>query len=276
MRRPKPKALPSPNSGSAHVRPCPGGQLGNRNQRRVDPGQPALSEITGYTADELRTLRVQDITHSDDLAADLAGLQRLRAGETDAYSMEKQDLGKDGGVIRVEANRAVVRGQDGDPLLFVGALRDITAQREAVAAVRTLTAASRPGSSSARLSWNRRIRSAGVTYSISHDLRAPLRALNGYSEALLEVRRPYVGKPAQFAGRIQAASRRMSSLIDDLLQLSRVSRVSLNLGRVDLSAEVADIAGELRPVNPAAGSAAPSRRCRGTADSGSSAPCCRT
>ena len=213
---------------------------------------PRFCEITGYTTDELRSLRVQDITHPDDLAADLAGLQRLRSGESDAYSMEKQDLRKDGGVIRVEANRAVVRGQDGNPLLFVGALRDITAQREAEAAVRTLTAdlEARVQQRTAELERSNTNLQA-FTYSISHDLRAPLRALNGFSEALLEEYSDHLGETGRgYAARIQAASRRMSSLIDDLLQLSRVSRVNLNLGRVDLSAEVADIVGELRAGEP--------------------------
>jgi PAS domain S-box-containing protein len=234
-------------------------------------GNPRFCEITGYTTDELRSLRVQDITHPDDLAADLAGLQRLRSGESDAYSMEKQDLRKDGGVIRVEANRAVVRGRDGEPLLFVGALRDITAQREAEAAVRTLTAdlEARVQQRTAELERSNTNLQA-FTYSISHDLRAPLRALNGFSEALLEEYGDDLGETGRgYAGRIQAASRRMSSLIDDLLQLSRVSRVNLNLGRVDLSAEVADILGELRAREPG-------RRVRctiqdgvwGTADSG--------
>jgi light-regulated signal transduction histidine kinase (bacteriophytochrome) len=89
------------------------------------------------------------------------------------------------------------------------------------------------------------------TYSVAHDLRSPLRALNGYSEALLEDYGDRLDETGHgFLERIQAASRRMSALIDDLLLLARVSRTEMSLGPVDLSAEVAAIAGELQSREP--------------------------
>ena len=213
---------------------------------------PRFCDITGYTADELCRLRIQDITHPDDLDADLANLQRLRSGEIDTFSMEKRDLRKDGAVVWIEASRAVVRDPDGSPLLFVGAVRDITAQRQAEAEVRTLNAdlearVERRTADLARA--NKDLEAFG--YSVSHDLRAPLRALSGYAEALLEEYSDGLGETGRgYAGRIQAASERMATLIDDLLQLARVSRSQMNLGSVDLSAEVAAVAGELQSADP--------------------------
>jgi PAS domain S-box-containing protein len=213
---------------------------------------PRFCEITGYTADELRHLGLQDITHPDDLDADLADLQRLRSGEIDTFSMEKRDLRKDGGVVWVEASRAVVRDGDGKPLLFVGAVRDITGQRQAEAEVETLTAGleARVEQRTADLARaNKDLEAFG--YSVSHDLRAPLRALSGYAEALLEEYGDRLGETGRgYAGRIQAASARMATLIDDLLQLARVSRSQIHLGSVDLSAEVAAVAGELQAADP--------------------------
>ena len=89
------------------------------------------------------------------------------------------------------------------------------------------------------------------TYSTSHDLRAPLRALSGFSEALIEEygdRLDEVGR--DYAARIAAASQRMGKLIDDLLQLSRVSRAEMHLEPVNLSAEVAGIAEDLQRREP--------------------------
>ncbi len=213
---------------------------------------PRICEITGYTADELRSLRIQDITHPGDLDADLANMQRLRSGEIDSFSMEKRDLRKDGGVVWVEANRAVVRDPDGNPLLFVGAVRDITAQRQAEAEVRTLNAdlETRVERRTTDLAQaNKDLEAFG--YSVSHDLRAPLRALSGYAEALLEEYGDGLGETGRgYAERIQAASERMATLIDDLLQLARVSRRQMNLGPVDLSAEAAAVAGELQAAEP--------------------------
>jgi light-regulated signal transduction histidine kinase (bacteriophytochrome) len=89
------------------------------------------------------------------------------------------------------------------------------------------------------------------TYSVAHDLRSPLRALSGYSEALVEDYGDRLDEAGLgFVERIQAASERMGALIDDLLLLARVSRAEMSLGPVDLSAEVADIAAELQAREP--------------------------
>jgi signal transduction histidine kinase len=89
------------------------------------------------------------------------------------------------------------------------------------------------------------------TYSVAHDLRSPLRALSGYSEALLEDYGDLLDETGRwYAERIQAGTVRMGVLIDDLLLLARVSRAEMSLGPVDLSAEVAAIAGELRAREP--------------------------
>ena len=85
------------------------------------------------------------------------------------------------------------------------------------------------------------------TYSVAHDLRSPLRALSGYGEMLMEDYGDSLGETGRgYVERIQAASKRMGALIDDLLALSQVSRAEMSLGPVDLSAEVAAIAGELQ------------------------------
>jgi PAS domain S-box-containing protein len=213
---------------------------------------PRFCEITGYTADELRSLRIQDITHPGDLDADLANIQRLRSGEIDSYSMEKRNVRKDGDVVWVEANRAVVHDPKGNPVLFVGAVRDITAERHAEAEVRRLNAdlEARVERRTADLARANKDLEA-FNYSVSHDLRAPLRALSGYAEALLEEYGDGLGETGRgYAERIQAASERMATLIDDLLQLARVSRSQMHLGLVDLSAKVAAVAGELQSVEP--------------------------
>ena len=213
---------------------------------------PRLCEITGYTADELLSLRIQDITHPGDLATDLANMQRLSSGEIDSYSMEKRDLRKDGGVVWVEANRTVVRDPDGHPVLFVGAVRDITAQHDAEAEVGRLNGdlESRVERRTADLALaNKNLET--FSYSVSHDLRAPLRALSGYSEALLDDYSDHLDETGRgYAERIQAASERMATLIDDLLQLARVSRSTMHMRSVDLSKEVAAVVREFQSADP--------------------------
>ena len=89
------------------------------------------------------------------------------------------------------------------------------------------------------------------TYSVSHDLRSPLRALSGFSAALVEDYGDRLDETGRgYAGSIMAASERMATLIDDLLVLSRVSRAGMNLEPVDLSAQAAAIAAELESGDP--------------------------
>ena len=83
-------------------------------------------------------------------------------------------------------------------------------------------------------------------YAVSHDLRAPLRAIGGFSEVLLESEPGTLeGAARQYLPRIVAATRRMSQLLDDLLQLSRFNRAELHPTVVDLAPIAQAIAAQL-------------------------------
>lgn len=89
-------------------------------------------------------------------------------------------------------------------------------------------------------------------YSVSHDLRAPLRALEGFSGALLSDYAAQLDeKGLHYLERIQQASQRMGQLIEDLLKLSRITRRELNRRQVDLGALASNIASELASQDPA-------------------------
>jgi light-regulated signal transduction histidine kinase (bacteriophytochrome) len=84
-------------------------------------------------------------------------------------------------------------------------------------------------------------------YSVSHDLRAPLRSIDGFTHALLESYAENLDPIArEYLQRVRAASLRMSQLIDDLLHLSRVGRREMRIQDVDLSEVAASIAHELQ------------------------------
>lgn len=92
---------------------------------------------------------------------------------------------------------------------------------------------------------------AAFSYSVSHDLRAPLRAIDGFSLALLE---DYTGllddQGMNYLQRVRSATQKMAQLIDDLLKLSRLTRGKLNLAQVDLSALARGVATELQKSQP--------------------------
>jgi light-regulated signal transduction histidine kinase (bacteriophytochrome) len=89
------------------------------------------------------------------------------------------------------------------------------------------------------------------SYSVSHDLRAPLRSIDGFSQALLEDCQEQLDTLGQdYLRRIRAASQRMGHLIDDLLTLSRVTRSDMNRETVDLSRLASQICTELQMRQP--------------------------
>ena len=88
-------------------------------------------------------------------------------------------------------------------------------------------------------------------HSVSHDLRAPLRAMDGFSQELLQNYSEKLDEQGKhYLQRVRAGSQRMGQLIDDLLRLSRVSRVELQCQRVDLSALAEAVAEDLKRQEP--------------------------
>ena len=89
------------------------------------------------------------------------------------------------------------------------------------------------------------------SYSVSHDLRAPLRSIDGFSRILLEDYADEVDEEGKdHLRRVRAASQRMGQLIDDLLDMSRLTRTEMRRERVDLSALVEGFAEELKRAQP--------------------------
>jgi hypothetical protein len=89
------------------------------------------------------------------------------------------------------------------------------------------------------------------SYSVSHDLRAPLRAIDGFLEAIDEDYGERLEERGRdYLARVRSAARRMAQLIDDLLHLSRVGRAELRCETLDLSGLAADVAGELARASP--------------------------
>jgi light-regulated signal transduction histidine kinase (bacteriophytochrome) len=90
------------------------------------------------------------------------------------------------------------------------------------------------------------------SYSVSHDLRAPLRSIDGFSQALLEDCQDQLDSSGQdYLQRIRAATQRMGRLIDDMLTLARVTRSDMHPGSVDLSQIATHICKDLQQSQPA-------------------------
>jgi light-regulated signal transduction histidine kinase (bacteriophytochrome) len=91
------------------------------------------------------------------------------------------------------------------------------------------------------------------SYSVSHDLRAPLRSINGFSHILMDAERERLSKEGgELLDRVIHASNRMGQLIDDILRFSRISRAELQRASVDMKALAQTVVAEVREAYPGA------------------------
>ncbi|MEB3289848.1 MAG: PAS domain-containing protein [Leptolyngbya sp.] len=150
-------------------------------------------------------------------------------------------LRRDGELRWVRATALMETDADGQPWRMIGTLVDVT---------ETKLAEEKLHQTSAQLIASNQELEA-FAYSVSHDLRAPLRAIDGFSQALLEDYGDRVDEEGQdYFRRIRNNVQRMGQLIDDLLRLSRVSRMAMHYEWVDLTALVAEQVAELQRDEP--------------------------
>jgi PAS domain S-box-containing protein len=213
---------------------------------------PAYCTITGYTLDELRTLKFSEIIHPDDVKANMALLERMLAGQISDFVVENRYRRKDGEALWVRKSVALVRKTNGDPQWYIALVENISNRKQAEAQLQQLNAdlERRVLERTAALTTaNRELDS--FVYAVSHDLRAPLRALSGFSDALLDDYSQQLPNTAKdYLQHIRLASQKMSGLIDGLLNLSRCTRRELQQDTVYISALAEQVLAELQYDNP--------------------------
>jgi PAS domain S-box-containing protein len=203
----------------------------------------------GTPAERLWTERV----HEHDRARCRERRRAALAGETPGYDDEFRVVWPDGSLRYLRNLGRLVRDDQGRPLRFVGVTMDVTAARRAQEDARRLNAEleRRVEERTAQLTAaNRELES--FSYSVSHDLRAPLRAIDGFSQALMEdYGRAMSDEARGHLRRVRQASQRMGQLIDDILELSRTARAELRRRRVSLSAVAEAVLAQLQAAHPA-------------------------
>jgi PAS domain S-box-containing protein len=141
----------------------------------------------------------------------------------------------------LHTRKVPLRDKDGTPLFLLGISEDITDKKREAEELRAAKEAAEATS--------RELES--FSYSVSHDLRAPLRAIDGFSAAVLEDNGHQLDEEGRASlRRVRAAAQRMGELIDDLLELSRVSRQELKREPVTLSGLARVILADLQKRDP--------------------------
>lgn len=208
-----------------------------------------LAERFGYSLDEMTTERWLEIIHPDDIPLFMEHRAKLAENRPSTYQVRIRN--KQGEMRWIQVSALPLLDDKKSPTIY-GAIVDITEQKRAEESIQQLNAEleQRVNERTAQLeAVNKELEA--FSYSVSHDLRTPLRALDGFSMALLEDHLENLDEEGQFyLQRIRTASQHMAQLIDDMLDLSRLSRSELKITSVNLSQLVQEIADHLRGTNP--------------------------
>lgn len=207
---------------------------------------PLMFRIYGMTEPDNGLISYKewrDRVHPEDIAEQEALLQKtIVSGGTNTRTFRIIREG-DGAVRTIRASDASIAGPDGRASRVVGVNLDITGSLEKLEAIRTLNEELRKRAGELETAV---AELDAFSYSVSHDLRAPLRAVDGFSQILEQDYAPSIDQEGRrLLGVIRTETRRMDRLINDLLTFSRLSRQRIEPEPVDMFAMAREVFDEL-------------------------------
>jgi PAS domain S-box-containing protein len=210
-----------------------------------------MTEIYGSTADEARRGGVEVLSSGEPPYTRNEALSRIDSavsGKPQHFEWKVKHKAGETFWAEVILKRVPIGRED----RLLAVVRDISERKQAEEAIHQLNAEleDRVARRTAELeASNKDLES--FSYSVSHDLRAPLRAIDGFSNTLLKSYRDSLDERGQdYLQRVRNAAQRMGKLIDDILGLSRAGRAEMRLQRVDISAIARDILNDLWKSEP--------------------------
>lgn len=210
-----------------------------------------LCEMLGYRREELLTLSSLDLTHPEDRETAFSRMQSLLIGDVTSYTLEKRYVCLDGSVLWVSHTVALVR-KDGEAQYFIAVTEDIGKRKAAEEEIRRLhdELERRVEERTAELAAANQELEA-FSYSVSHDLQAPLRSIGGFAQIIFEDYGTALPAEARgYLGRVRQSAKHMGQLIDDLLAFSRLGRRPLKTHMADLRMLAEQCVMELKGIDP--------------------------
>ncbi len=177
----------------------------------------SLCEIVGYREAELLQKTFQDITHPDDLAADLALLRELIAGHRRFYQMEKRYFHRDGHVVWIRLTASLELDPAGAPLHGIAQIEDITERKRLEEKLATARDQAVEAS---------RLKSEFLA-TMSHEIRTPMNGVIGMTALLRDT--PLNGTQAEYVRTIESSGESLLAIINDILDYSKIEA-----GRIEL------------------------------------------
>jgi PAS domain S-box-containing protein len=215
------------------------------------------AQMLGYRLDEIEP-HVSSwgrLVHPDDMPRVREVLDAHLEGRTPSYETEHRMKAKSGAWVWVlDRGRVIERDAKGAPLRAVGTHLDITERKRAEETMRDFAAALETKVNERTAELQRAYKELeSFSYSISHDLRTPLRAINGYASVLEEDEKALGPESRELLERIKAGAVRMGELIDDMLDFTRLGRSDFIVKEVHMTPLVRGVVAELAEPYPNAG-----------------------
>jgi PAS domain S-box-containing protein len=215
---------------------------------RITTWNEGAERIKGYRAEEIIGQHFSRFYTPEAAALGKPALELKKAAEQGRFEEEGWRIRKDGSRFWASVVVTPLRDRTGQLRGFAKVTRDIT-ERKRIEEQLERQRSELARSNTELIAANKELEA--FSYSVSHDLRAPLRSIDGFSLALLEdYEEKLDAEGKDNLHRVRAATQRMGVLIDDLLDLSRVTRAGMKVQKVDLSAMGRAVATELKNSQP--------------------------
>ncbi|MDR3640266.1 MAG: response regulator, partial [Humidesulfovibrio sp.] len=179
-----------------------------------------LCGILGYPPEELSRMTFQDVTHPDDLGADLVKMQQMLSGEINSFELDKRYITKQGTLVWVRLTATLVRDEAGQPAYFICVVQDITTRKQVDQELRLAKEAAETAN----------VAKDEFLANMSHEIRTPLNGVLG----MLQLLRGGASHKEQetYIGLAYDSGRRLLTLLNNILDFSL-----LESGRAPLTTE---------------------------------------
>ncbi len=221
--------------------------LADEEGRILDANERAVN-VYGYARDDLLSMNLRDMSTSETLSA--LDDQMKQVEERGGMVFETVHRKKDGTTLQVEVSARVL--ETGSRKVSQSIVRDITERKQAEMKILRLNAEleQRVIERTAELEATNEELGA-FAYSVSHDLRSPLRGIDGYAKVLMDGYQDKLDEDGRFVlGQVRASAQEMGTLINDLLAFSRMGRREMRKTTIDMTALFRMGFGELQESEP--------------------------
>jgi PAS domain S-box-containing protein len=224
--------------------------IDNPRTERILACNPAFARMFGHSVEEINDSPI--LSRHDPDSHDYVRRCLAAADLHGNVQFESAMKRRDGIYFPTQQDIVSVRDEYNNLLYRVATVQDITERKKSEEEIHKLNESLEEKVNERTIKLeaiNRELES--FSYSVSHDLRAPLRAMDGFSLALLEDYGELLDDDGKnYLSRVRTASQHMARLIDDMLKISRVSRSEVNLQEINLSELVKKVTDELEERQP--------------------------